>query len=86
VSISSTSILSTRAQTWEALLAATGAPGIHFEDYPELQGYELPEWSHMTQAEAIRFTRTLYALHQAQILGPKRAPILSRNPGRACSS
>ena len=51
-----------RASTWDALLAKTGAPGIHFEDYPELQGYELPEWSHMTGAEADRFTAALYAL------------------------
>jgi len=51
-----------RARTWEALLAATGAPGIHFEDYPQLQGYYLPEWSHMTLAEGERFTAALYGI------------------------
>jgi hypothetical protein len=51
-----------RAQTWNVLLAATGAPGIHFEDYRELQGYYLPEWSHMTRAEAERFTAALYRI------------------------
>jgi hypothetical protein len=51
-----------RARSWKALLAATGAPGIHFEDYPELQGYQLPEWSHMTHAEAERFTAALYGI------------------------
>jgi hypothetical protein len=51
-----------RARTWDALLAATGAPGIHFEDYPEMQGYNLPEWSHMTRAEAERFTAVLYRI------------------------
>ena len=51
-----------RRRTWDALLAATGAPGIHFEDYPQLQGYELPEWSHMTRAEGERFTTALYAI------------------------
>ena len=51
-----------RARTWDALLAATGAPGIHFEDYPELQGYYLPEWSHMTRPEAERFTAALYGI------------------------
>jgi len=44
-----------RASTWDVLLAATGAPGIHFEDYPELrpdvQGYYLPGWSHMVRAD-----------------------------------
>jgi hypothetical protein len=51
-----------RPRTWDALLAATGAPGIYFEDYPELQGYEIPEWSHLTHAEAERFTATLYGI------------------------
>jgi len=51
-----------RARTWTALLAASGAPGIHFADYPELQGYELPDWSHMTHSEAERFTAALYGV------------------------
>jgi len=49
-----------RATTWDALLAATGAPGIYFEDYPQLQGYYLPEWSHMPRSEGERFTAALY--------------------------
>jgi hypothetical protein len=51
-----------RARTWTALLGATGAPGIHFEDYSELQGYQLPDWSHMTHSEAQRFTAALYGV------------------------
>ena len=55
-----------RARSWSALLAATGAPGIYFEDYPELrpdvQGYYLPEWSHMTRADGERFTAALYKI------------------------
>ena len=51
-----------RAQTWDALLAATHAPGIHFQDYPQLQGFELPEWSHMPRAEAERFTAAFYGI------------------------
>jgi hypothetical protein len=51
-----------RARTWTALLRATGAPGIHFEDYPELQGYQLPDWSHMTHSDAERFTAALYGV------------------------
>jgi hypothetical protein len=49
-----------RASTWDALLARTGAPGIHFQDYPGLQGFYLPEWSHLSHADAERFTRALY--------------------------
>ena len=51
-----------RAATWDVLLAKTGAPGIHFEDYPELQGFNMPEWSHMGGADADRFTAALYAV------------------------
>ena len=51
-----------RAQTWDVLLQRTGAPGIHFQDYPELQGYYLPEWSHLAAADAQRFTAALYGI------------------------
>jgi len=60
-----------RATTWDALLAASGAPGLHFEDYPELQGYYLPEWSHMTRAEAERYTAALYGVIQRDFWGPR---------------
>jgi hypothetical protein len=46
-----------RARTWDRLLAETGAFGIHFEDYPEMQGLEIPEWSHLTREDATRYTR-----------------------------
>jgi hypothetical protein len=48
-----------RADNWDALLVRTGAAGINFEDYPELQGYWLPEWSHMAAADADRYTTAL---------------------------
>jgi hypothetical protein len=65
-----------RKRTWDALLAATRAPGIYFEDYPELQGYYLPEWSHMTRSEAERFTAALYRVIERDFWGPDapRAP------------
>jgi hypothetical protein len=59
-----------RARAWTALLAATGAPGIYFEDYPELQGYYLPEWSHMTHSEAERFTAALHGVVMRNFWGP----------------
>ncbi len=46
-----------RASTWDALLRETGAFGIHFDDHPEMQGLELPEWSHLSRESAERFTR-----------------------------
>ena len=63
-----------RTRSWSALLAATGAPGIYFEDYPELrpdvQGYYLPEWSHMRRADGERFTAALYRIIERDFWGP----------------
>lgn len=53
-----------RDSTWEPLLARTGAPGIHFEDHPELQGYRLPEWSHLAATEADRYTAAFIPIVQ----------------------
>ena len=55
-----------RERTWNVLLERTGAPGIHFEDYPELQGLTLPEWSHLNAADAERFTERLAAILQRE--------------------
>ena len=46
-----------RAKTWNRLLQETGAFGINFEDYPTMQGLELPEMSHLSRESAQRFTR-----------------------------
>ena len=55
-----------RATTWDVLLQRTGAPGIHFEDYPQLQGYNQPEWSHLSASEATRFTAALVPIIQSE--------------------
>jgi hypothetical protein len=66
-----------RTSSWAGLLAATGAPGIHFEDYAELQGLELPEWSHLSRPDAERFTGSLYRIIERDFWGTdaKEAPI-----------
>jgi hypothetical protein len=69
-----------RARTWDALLAASGAPGIHFEDYPEMQGYNLPEWSHMTRADGERFTAVLYRIIDRDFWGSKAAGAAGSTP------
>ena len=53
-----------REQTWDLLLEKSGAPGLHFADHEAMQGYYLPEWSHMTGEEADRYTAALYHLVQ----------------------
>jgi len=62
-----------RVRTWDALLTASGAPGIHFEDYPELQGYNLPEWSHVAYSQADRLTAALYGIIQRDFWGASAA-------------
>jgi hypothetical protein len=57
-----------RAQTWEPLLQHTAAPGIYFEDFPELAGFECPEWSHLSAGDSVEFTKRLVP-HLRQALG-----------------
>jgi hypothetical protein len=42
-------------------------PGLHFQDHEEMQGYWLPEWSHMTGSEADRFTAAFHGLVQREL-------------------
>ena len=63
-----------RADTWDVLLERTGAIGLHFQDHEEMQGYTLPEWSHMTGAEADRFTARFYELVQRKLAERGLAP------------
>jgi len=74
-------IASYRAQTWGVLLAKTGAPGVHFQDHPELQGFWLPEWSHLATHDAVRFTRALYAIVERDV--EHHAPAGSSPVGQA---
>src|SRR5262249_466355 len=48
-----------RSLAWEPFLAQTHTIGVHFEDHRQLQGYSLPEWSHMAAGDRGRFTRAL---------------------------
>ena len=60
-----------RAISWDLLLQRTGAPGIHFEDHPELQGLETPEWSHLSASDARKFTSALVAIIQHDFWKPQ---------------
>ncbi len=69
-----------RELTWDPLLAACKTPGIHFEDYPELQGYRLPEWSHVAHAQADQVTAALYGIIQRKFWGPAASASASGAP------
>lgn len=44
---------------WERILRESGAPGIWFEDIPELASFTCPEWSHLSAVDSVTFTRRL---------------------------
>ncbi|MEP6712951.1 MAG: hypothetical protein ABJA37_11065 [Ferruginibacter sp.] len=53
-----------REKYWERLLTVTGCPGIYFEDYPAIAHFQCPEFSHLSQADAITFTKNLIEIVQ----------------------
>ena len=65
---------------WDALLARTGAPGIHFEDHAAMQGLELPEWSHLSRADAVRYTEALAPLVHAAFESQRAQPRAAAAP------
>jgi len=48
-----------RAGPWTRILKETGAPGIYFEDFPELAAFNCPEWSHLSAPDSVKFTQLL---------------------------
>ena len=51
--------LNPRARDWEHLLKDTAAPGIYYEDFPELNGFNCPEWSHLSAGDSVEFSKRL---------------------------
>jgi len=56
-----------RHEFWDALLAQTGAVGIHFADYPDLSRFACPEGSHLDQNDAPEFSRALATILREQL-------------------
>lgn len=48
-----------REKYWDRLLQFTGCPGVHFKDYPAIDHFICPEWSHLKPADGIVFTENL---------------------------
>ena len=46
---------------WDTMAAALDVPTLHFEDAPELTGWDLPDYSHLTHENRDDFTRLLFA-------------------------
>ena len=48
-----------REKTWDPLLSMTGAPGIYYSDFPDLFGFNCPEWSHLSVGDSVEFSKRL---------------------------
>ena len=48
-----------RSQIWDRVIKDTAAPGIYFEDFPELSGFNCPEWSHLSAGDSVEFSKRL---------------------------
>jgi hypothetical protein len=46
-----------RARAWDPLVRETESFGVYFADYPDMQGLEIPELSHLSRSSSLRFTR-----------------------------
>jgi hypothetical protein len=58
-----------RAGPWSRIIQESGAPGIYFEDFPELASFECPEWSHLSAADSVEFSKRLVP-HLKKALAP----------------
>lgn len=45
-----------RHNVWDRLLHDTASFGVYFEDYPDMQHFSCPDWSHLSRKDAIAFT------------------------------
>lgn len=55
-----------RAKYWDRLLNVTECQGIHFVDYPAINHFECPEFSHLSQPQAIVFTQQIIKILETE--------------------
>ena len=48
-----------RAAVWDRVIKDTAGPGIYYEDFPELAGFNCPEWSHLSAGDSVEFSKRL---------------------------
>lgn len=51
-----------REKYWERILSTTGCKGIHFADYPALDHFQCPEFSHLKPSDAVIWTTNLVSI------------------------
>ena len=55
-----------RPKYWDRLLLETQCAGLHFADYPAINHFICPEWSHLAPADAILFTKEFIRILQTE--------------------
>jgi len=63
-----------RVGPWTRIIKESGASAVYFEDYPDLASFDCPEWSHLSDADSVEFSKRLVphikdALAQKAALG-----------------
>ena len=48
-----------RSTRWEPLLHMTRAPGIYYSDFPDLSGFNCPDWAHLSAGDSVEFSKRL---------------------------
>ena len=56
-----------RAQFWDRLVRETASAGVSWHDHEALQGYYLPEWSHIEARDAERYTRAVVPIFYREL-------------------
>lgn len=53
-----------REEYWDKFTKQSGCPAYHFEDYPQLNQFYTPEWSHLSTPDARIYTKELVKILQ----------------------
>src|SRR5881398_1804080 len=56
-----------RAAFWDRVIKDTAAPGIHYEDFLDLAGFNCPEWSHLSAGDSVEFSKRLVSRLRAAL-------------------
>ena len=51
--------LTPRAAVWDRIIRDTAAPGIYYQDFPDLAMFNCPEWSHLSAEDSVEFSKRL---------------------------
>ena len=56
-----------RAQVWDQLLRATHSFGVYFADYPDMQNFTVPDYSHLSRSSALAFSNAYVQVFQDKV-------------------